>query len=182
LIRTAAEGITGLLQENVVNRRLVAAEAAPILIATLLATAIGCGSSPAAPQAAQVPVPPTPVSLAGIWSGTGSDPHGPETLTWTLTQVGSMVSGPVQMAPLHEDGSCGSCHKHKKGTVAGTLSGTTLKMTLVFPAGGDVVTPMCAITFDAEAPGVAGNLISATYSGDDSCEESFRGGTFVMAR
>jgi len=92
------------------------------------------------------------------------------------------VSGPVQMAPRFLDGSCGSCHKDKKGTVAGTLSGTTLKLTLTFPAGGDVVTPMCAISFEAEAAGVTGARISATYHGTDSCEDPFTGGTFEMAR
>jgi len=155
--------------------------AATLLGATLLATAIGCGSSPTAPQQ-QPSTSPAALSLAGTWSGTGSDPHGPETLTWTLTQVGAAVSGPVQMAPRFQDGSCGSCHKDKKGTVAGTLSGTTLKLTLTFPAGGDVVTPMCAISFEAEAAGVTGARISATYHGTDSCEDPFTGGTFEMAR
>ena len=156
--------------------------AAPLLAATLFFTAIGCGSSPTAPQQPPSSTPPESLNLAGTWNGTGSDPHGPETLTWTLTQVGSAVSGPVQMAPRFLDGSCGSCHKDKKGTVAGTLSGTTLKLTLTFPAGGDVVTPMCAISFEAEAAAVTGARISATYHGTDSCEDPFTGGTFEMAR
>ena len=156
--------------------------AAPLLAGTLFFTAIGCGSSPTAPQQPPSSTPPESLNLAGTWNGTGSDPHGPETLTWALTQVGSAVSGPVQMAPRFLDGSCGSCHKDKKGTVAGTLSGTTLKLTLTFPAGGDVVTPMCAISFEAEAAGVTGARISATYHGTDSCEDPFTGGTFEMAR
>ena len=161
---------------------LVEMAAATLLGATLLSTAIGCGSSPTAPQQQPSSTSPGALSLAGTWSGTGSDPHGPETLTWTLTQVGSAVSGPVQMAPRFLDGSCGSCHKDKKGTVTGTLSGTTLKLTLTFPAGGDVVTPMCAISFEAEAAGVTGARIAATYRGTDSCEDPFSGGTFEMAR
>jgi len=166
-----------------VNQPQVGRRAAPLLAVTLLATAIGCGSSPTAPQQqSPASTPPESLSLAGAWSGTGSDPHGPETLTWTLTQVGSTVSGPVQMAPRFQDGSCASCHKDKKGTVAGTLSGTTLKLTLTFPAGGDVVTPLCAISFEAEARGVTGGRISATYQGADSCEDPFTGGTFEMAR
>ena len=158
--------------------------ATTLLVAFLVATTIVCGSSPAAPQPTPSPSP-TPsgtISLAGTWSGTGSDPHGPETLTWTLTQVGSTVSGPVQMAPRFQDGSCGSCHKDKKGTVTGTLSGAALKLTLTFPAGGDVVTPMCAISFDAEASSVTATRISATYRGTDSCEDPFTGGTFEMGR
>ncbi len=113
----------------------------------------------------------------------GSDPQGAELLTWTLTQAGANLSGTAQMQSANPtDGSCGSCHKDKKGTVEGTLSGTTLKLTLTFPAGGDVVTPMCAISFEAEAQGVTGNRIAATYRGDDSCENPFTGGTFEMAR
>jgi hypothetical protein len=40
---------------------------------------------------------------------------------------------------------------------------------------------MCTITFDASAT-VDGSRISATYTGDDSCEGPFAGGTFVMSR
>jgi len=54
---------------------------------------------------------------------------------------------------------------------------------LVFPSGGDgVPTPMCTITFEAAAPAVVGTRIAATYTGDDSCEGPFTGGTFVMTR
>ena len=92
--------------------------------------------------------------------------------------------GKADLAPLNAaDGSCGSCHKFKTGTVSGLLSGTALTMKLVFPSGGDgVPTPMCTITFEAAASAVDGSRIAATYTGDDSCEGPFTGGTFVMSR
>jgi hypothetical protein len=157
----------------------VNAVARVLAAALLLAPAAGCGSSPAAPA-------PTPVSLTltGTWNGTGSDPQGDERMTWRLAQTGSALSGTADLAPLNAaDGSCGSCHKFKTGSLTGTLSGTTLMMKLVFPSGGDgVPTPMCTITFDATAPVVDGSRIAATYTGDDSCEGPFTGGTFVMTR
>ncbi len=104
-------------------------------------------------------------------------------MSWTLTQNGAAVSGTADLAPLNAaDGSCASCHKFKTGTIAGSLSGSQLTMRLTFPSGGDgVPTPMCTITFDAAAI-VDGNRISAAYTGDDSCEGPFSGGSFVMSR
>jgi hypothetical protein len=105
-------------------------------------------------------------------------------MTWRLAQSGAALSGTADLAPLNAaDGSCGSCHKYKTGTISGSLSGAALTLRLVFPAGGDgVPTPMCTITFDAAASGVDGSRISATYTGDDSCEGPITGGTFVMTR
>jgi hypothetical protein len=145
----------------------------------LVPSTAGCGSSPAAPAPA-----PTALMLAGTWHGTGFDPQGDERMTWRLAQNGSTLSGTADLAPLNAaDGSCGSCHKFKTGTVSGLLSGTALAMKLVFPSGGDgVPTPMCTITFEAAASAVDGSRIAATYSGDDSCEGPFTGGTFVMTR
>ena len=163
--------------------RLVLLLAASVIVSSALA----CGGSPASPNPTPVaPSPaasPAPLGLAGAWNGTGTDPQGAERMSWMLTQTGAAVSGIADLAPLNAaDGSCASCHKFKAGTVTGTLSGTALKMTLVFPSGGDgVPTPMCTITLDAAA-GVNGNRIEATYTGDDSCEGPFTGGTFVMTR
>ena len=151
---------------------------ATLAAAALFATTIACSRSPAAPS-----TPAASTSLAGAWRGSGSDPHGVEKLTWTLTQTGSAFSGTVVMEPADPtDGSCGSCHKYKSGTVTGAMSGSTLTLKVIFPSGGDVPTPMCAIAFDVAAPDPAGTRIAGTYSGDDSCEGLFTGGTLQMAR
>jgi len=166
---------------------MIAAARAAAAALALCAAACG-GSAPTAPTAPTGPSQPAPpassVNLAGAWSGTGSDPQGSERMSWMLTASGSAVSGTADLAPLNAaDGSCASCHKFKAGTVSGTVSGSSVAMKIVFPAGGDgVPTPMCTITFDATASTVAPNRIEATYSGDDSCEGPIVGGTFVMTR
>ena len=142
----------------------------------MLTTAPG---SPSAPGPGS-----TALTLAGAWRGGGTDVQGAEQLALTIVQNGAALTGSADMKPANAvDGSCASCHKFKSGTVTGTLSGTTLTMRLVFPAGGDgVPTPMCTITFDLTAAGVASDRIAGTYSGDDSCEGSFTDGALTMAR
>jgi hypothetical protein len=156
--------------------------AVSLLAAACVTPALACGSSPAAPQ----PPPPvvsstTPLNLSGPWSGTGSDIKGGERLSWTLTQTGSQISGPVQMTPMADDGSCASCHKLKKGSVAGTIAGNRLMLQLTFPSGGDDATPLCSFRMDAEATDVTSTAIAARYSVDDTCEGLFSG-TFLLAR
>ena len=104
-------------------------------------------------------------------------------MSWMLAQNGAALSGTADLAPLNAaDGSCASCHKFKTGTIDGTVSASGVALKLVFPSGGDgVPTPMCTITFDAIAT-LGDGRITATYTGDDSCEGPFTGGTFVMAR
>ena len=157
-----------------------------VLLGALLA-AFGC-SAPSSPTAGPPPPPaspsgPPPATLAGAWTGTGTDPQGAEKMSWMVTQSGSALTGSADLSPLNAaDGSCASCHKFKTGTLTGSLSGSTLALTLTFPSGGDgVPTPMCTITFDAAAT-LDGGRITATYTGDDSCEGPFTGGTFVMSR
>ena len=89
-------------------------------------------------------------NLTGTWTGTGTDAQGAETFTWTVTQTGDRLSGSVVLDSANRnDGSCGSCHKQKSGTLAGTLSGGALTLTLDFPAGGSDITPLCGITMHA---------------------------------
>ena len=82
----------------------------------------GCGSAPtAAPPPTPIPAPtPAPgVNLAGVWTGTfrtGLRPSETHPITsWTLTQSGTSLSGPV----VFGDGG-GS------GTLTGTVSATQL--------------------------------------------------------
>lgn len=105
-------------------------------------------------------------------------------MSWTLSQSGDAITGTADLEPLNAaDGSCASCHKFKAGTVTGTMTGSQIAMRLVFPAGGDgVPTPMCTITFEAAASTTARDRIEATYTGEDTCEGPFLGGTFTMTR
>ena len=148
----------------------------------LAVTTSGCDGSAIAPG------PPAPntqnqVKPSGTWSGTETDRLGPAFLTWTLTQVGDSVSGTVYLRPMNPtDGSCGSCHKSKDGTVSGTVSGMDLALTLFFPAGGEGdPTPACSITLDGTASYVTESAITGTYRGADPCEGIFDG-TLEMTR
>ena len=156
---------------------------AGLLIALLFAA---CGSSPLPTTTASVSTPsaPTPaaMSITGTWRGTGSDSFGPELVTWKLTQSGSAVSGVAEMNAVDPaDGTCGSCHKVKRGTFSGTLSGTSLSVTMTFPAGADVPSPICVADLAGSAT-IVDNRMTASYSGTDTCEGFFADGKIELTR
>ena len=158
----------------------------PLLIAGLLIPLAGCGSPMAsAPAAPTTTSPPTATSanLTGTWTGTGNDAQGAETFTWTVTQTGDRLSGSVALDSANRnDGSCGSCHKQKSGTLTGTLSGGALTLTLDFPEGGSDITPLCGITMHASTSDVAAGRIAATYTGTTTCEGAITDGTLIVTR
>ena len=147
--------------------------------------ALACGSqAPSGPsaQAPAIPAPPARTDLTGTWTGTGSDSFSPERVTWVLTQSDSTVNGTAEFAPVDPaDGSCASCHKLRKGTFSGTLDGATLALRMIFPAGGDVPTPICVTDLSGTAA-MAGNLLSGTYSGTDTCEGVYANGQLTLTR
>jgi hypothetical protein len=133
-----------------------------------------CGMSPVA-------LNPPSVKLSGTWTGTGSDTQGPELIAWELRQTGNMVMGTVTTQAVDTtDGSCASCHKNKSGTVSGTISGTKLTLSMFFPSGGNVPTPMCSVTINATVPEATDSAIATSYSGVDTCEGPFVDGVFSM--
>jgi hypothetical protein len=100
-----------------------------------------------------------------------------------VTQIGDRLSGSVVMDSADRtDGSCGSCHKQKTGTLDGTLSGGALTLTLDFPAGGADITPLCGITISAITTDVAAGRIAAAYTGTTTCEGPITGGTLAVMR
>ena len=152
------------------------------------ALAASCGGSPAAPTATPpAPVVETPAptqTLSGAWTGTGTDSQGVAVISWSLTQAGSSITGTVMTRSTNPtDGSCNSCHRNKSGTVTGTLSGTTMTLTMAFAAGasGDP-TPACSATLTGSASSATSGMITGTYSGSDTCEGEFRNGSLKMAR
>ena len=166
---------------------LAATGARALLLALLLASAAGCGSSPAAPMA-PTPAPttgglPASLNLAGTWIGAGTDAQGPEMFRLTLTQAGNTLTGSAVMDPADPtDGSCGSCHKQKSGTVTGTISGTALALTMDFPRGGGDLTPLCGLTMTAVTSDVAAGRIASAYTGTTTCEGPITDGTLVLSR
>lgn len=97
-----------------------------------------------------------------------------------IAQSGNDLTGSAELDAVDpNDGSCGSCHKVKRGTVTGTVSGTSVSLSLQFPAGGNVPCPVCAVEFTATGT-VSNGRLSATYSGTDSCEGVYRNGVLDL--
>lgn len=143
-------------------------------------TPVTIAPSPTTP--APAPAPGGSGSLVGTWSGTGSDSFSPELVTLTIAQSGSDLSGTAELKAVDPaDGSCGSCHKVKQGTLTGTVAGAVVSLALNFPAGGNVPTPICAAAFSATGS-VADNRLTATYTGTDSCEGIYSNGQMALTR
>lgn len=160
----------------------------PLLAAAIFSTG-ACGSSTSSPAAPTVSTTTTTIpgltstNLTGTWKGTGTDAQGAETFSWTVTQNGDRLSGAVVLNSANpDDGSCGSCHKQKTGTLAGTLSNGALTLTLDFPAGGSDITPLCGITMHATTSDVAAGRIAAAYTGTTTCEGPIADGTLTVTR
>ena len=124
------------------------------------------------------------LGFEGNWDGTAVDSQGAMFVTWALTQTGNAVSGTVNTRAVHPlDGSCSSCHRSKSGTISGTISGTTLTLTMFFAAGGGGdPTPACSATLSGTAESFAEDTLIAAYTGGDTCEGPFNGGMLPMAR
>src|SRR4029077_9652696 len=136
---------------------------------------------------ARVTVPPSPspplLNLTGTWNGSGSDGLGSETFTWVLTQSGSALSGTVSMRPPSlTDGTCGSCHKVKEGSISGSVSDTSVTLRMSFALGGSQPTPTCLVIMDVSASGVTSTFLSSSYNGSDSCEPAVALGSITMTR
>jgi len=159
---------------------------APLLGAVLLIALAGCGSPPSAPSMPTGATPPpasSAANLTGTWTGTGTDAQGAETFRWSMTQTGDRLSGSAVLDSAdRNDGSCGSCHKQKTGTLAGTLSNGALTLTLDFPEGGADITPLCGITMHISTSDLAAGRIAASYTGTTTCEGPITDGTLTMTR
>ena len=117
-----------------------------------------------------------PVDLTGTWNGTSADHWvNPNTadgmiVTWVLTQTGSTVSGTVTTTGLHgNDGTCSGCHRAKTGTLSGTLSGTTLTLTMDFPGHAGEPSPTCTATFSTTSPATLAGTPSILPAGEPVC-------------
>jgi hypothetical protein len=153
-----------------------------LLIANCVVLA-GCGSPASTPASPSPATAASATSLTGTWTGTGNDAQGAETFKWTLTQTGTALTGTAVLDSANRnDGSCGSCHKQKNGTLSGTLANGALSLTLDFPEGGSDITPLCGITMHATTTDLAAGRINATYTGTTTCEGAITDGTLTVSR
>ena len=145
------------------------------LVAIALGVALsGCGGSNPSPN----PSAPTPVSgvtLSGTYAGSASDSTGAGTMTWTASQSGSAVTGPVTAKT-----SLGIVVF--TGSLTGTLTGSSLTFSITVPADGMSGFPGCSATIDGTASGVSNTAIAGTYTGTNSCGGSFNSGHFSLTK
>lgn len=133
---------------------------------SLAAAACGGPDRPA-PPAAPSPPPPPPLNLTGAYSATGDDFLGIGRMRWVLSQSGSDVDGIV--TAVSQQGTTGA-----RGTLDGTLSGSTLSFTIVMPPGGLAALPSCSATIEGVAEATR-STINGLYSGTATCSASFFG-------
>lgn len=134
--------------------------------------AAGCGETAA-------PVAPTPaISLTGTWVGSVDVSGASTRLTWTLSQAGQAVTGPVMLA-------LPSGTVLLNGFLTGTLTGSQLAYTISVGPGGIPAQPSCtgqiAGTMTATIAAVSTLAGTSTVTGS-SCTPPFPGGPLTLTR
>lgn len=133
----------------------------------------GCSNS-------STPGGPTPSSLnvTGTWSG-GLTVQGQQgRMTWTLTQSGSTVTGPVLVG-------LPSGVILLNGTLTGSLTGTTLTYSINIAQGGIPTQPSCTGRLDCTAAVTQGtpSTMAGTYTvATSTCTTGFTTGDFTLTR
>ncbi len=126
-------------------------------------------------------------SMAGTWSGVGLDSSSSlgagsmmgqidmGTMTWQLTQNGSMVTGPMSF-------SGSGMHGRGSGAFSGIMSGDDMTFTMHLPTGS-----MMSSGCSSSATGTAHvnrttMTMTGTYSGSNSCSGAYASGQAMMTR
>ena len=151
-----------------------------IAVGTVVCLACGSsgGSSGSTPQPAPAPTPaPTPgtgttADVAGSWSGPAIDSTGGGAMVWQLTQNGASFSGTITIT----DTSTGLT---ARGSVSGTISGSSIQFSISIPAGGIETQPSCTASGSGSGS-VAGSTITGVYSGSNSCTGSIGSGQITL--
>lgn len=145
-----------------------------ILIAVLFFGFVtGCTSS------GSTPVSPGPtVTFGGSWGGDLSVEGQSARMTWTLTQSGSSVSGPVLVALPNGV-------VLMNGSLSGTVNGSTLTYAINVGAGGIPTQPACTGRLDGTAmvASSAPTTMTGSYSvGTSTCQTGFSSGSFTLTK
>jgi hypothetical protein len=94
-------------------------------------------------------------------------------MTWQLTQSGGTINGTVTMTDT-ATGLSG------RGSISGTLSGSTLRFTLNIPAGGfDAPYGACTSEVSGDAQ-VSGTTMTGSYAGSSSCAGTIASGQLTL--
>ncbi len=121
---------------------------------------------------------PLPIDLTGAWAGNLSVQDMAARMTWTLTQTGATVTGPVLVA-------LPSGTVLLNGTLSGTLLGSTLTYTITVPAGGIPSQPSCTGQLGGSVNatiGVVSTLAGSYAVTSSTCQTPFSSGNFTLTR
>jgi len=126
------------------------------------------GSPPSTSQVTEVP------SIAGLWSGSGTDSSGPGEISWDIKQEGGRVAGRFK----GKEPSSGVVFE---GPIIGQLSSSRLTFTMTVERG-TLPRPYqsCEIVLKGNAE-VSGIEIKGTYEGQ-SCGRPVRNGQLTLLR
>lgn len=132
----------------------------PCILILLLGAAVACQDGPTEPTPIGTP---QPLALAGTWRGpigVVGQSSSSATATWTVSQTGVNVTGPISLSNL-------STNITFSGTLAGTLSGTRLTVTYTIPRGNFSAFPNCSMagtgSMEASTTIMSGTL-TVTYT------------------
>jgi hypothetical protein len=144
-----------------------------LTLASIAACGGGGSSSSSTPN--EPSAPSTSVNLSGSWRGAASDSSGPGEIALQVTQTGTALSGSASIT-LTGSPVTG------RGTMSGTLSGSTVHLTITVPAGGfDAPYGSCnaSVTGDGQASATS---ITATYTGTNSCSGNVASGQMSLSK
>jgi hypothetical protein len=144
-----------------------------VLVSTILfGGACGRDKSPASPT------PSPTLTLSGTYAGDITVQNTPARMVWVVTQSGNGVSGSVRV-------SLPSGLVIMNGTVAGTVSGTSLMYTILVAPGGIPLQPSCSGQLSGTATGTtsAPFTLSGSYNlVTSTCNSPLTSGTFVLTK
>jgi hypothetical protein len=159
-----------IFAESAGMRTLPARIAAAAVV--LVAAACSDKSTPATPT-------PTPqISVTGTWVGDVTVLNTQTRMTWTLTQSGTAVSGPVLLG-------LPSGTVLMNGFLTGSVNGSSMPYTITVGPGGIPSQPTCAgqvggtMTIAIAASSTLSGTSSVTGS---NCTPPFPGGTLTLTR
>lgn len=138
-----------------------------------LGSLAGCSSST---MSSTTPSPA--LTFAGTWSGDLTVQGQAARMTWTLTQNGSSVSGPVLVGLANGVVLL-------NGALTGTLSGSTLTYSIDVSPGGIPTQPACTGRLDGTAAVMQSAPTSMTGSytvATSTCATGFSSGNFTLTR
>jgi hypothetical protein len=120
------------------------------------------------------PTTPSTLNIAGVWAGDIVTILGNQRTTWTLSQSGTNVTGPVVVAnagiPVIS------------GALTGTISGSTLTYSINIPAGGILISPTCTGHIDGTMNLPNERQMSGKFTGTSTCNAPISGGDLTLSK